>query len=480
MELSDIEPTFQTENETFECKSRLDREKTLGWLKTIDGFANSKGGVLFLGVEDKSYKLIGFSKEEIDGEKLFLFHEIKEHFDIAPSLYVEVIPYLIRGSKRFILKATIAEAEAKPLLLKYQGMPMAFIRRDGYTDSASSEEMMNLLLSSKQPSFDLAKTQEPFLSDNFKTLYAFYEQNTGKALKEKELASIGFFDQSGNLAQGAKLFEDDYDGGRTKIVCSVYKGNTRGDDEILSSISYEGNLVEDYRFAWDFVNQKMNRGFIKEGTRRIDYDAFPQRSLFEAIINALTHRDYLIRGSAIFIDLFRDRLVISSPGSLLGTLGEVKQTYRLDSFISRRRNELISDVFILCKAMEAKGTGLEKISDDYKDASPSQKPYIFCKNNQFSIVLPDLTVKEGVAQSEESLFLLSPITDSTKHDIQILSYCYQAPRSVKEITDEIGVSNSTFFRKNVLGNLLKQSYLLEKKDGNKKLYLTNTEKVERR
>lgn len=480
MDLSDIESSFQTENETFECKARLDREKTIGWLKTIDGFANAKGGTLFLGVEDKSYKLIGFGKDEIDGEKLFLFHEIKEHFDIAPSLFVEVIPYAIRGVKRFILKIAIGEAEAKPLILKYQGMPMTFIRRDGYTDSASSEEMMSLLLSSKKQAFELARTDEPFSPDNFRTLYAFYEQNTGRPLKEKELASIGFFDERGNLRQGARLFEDRYDEGRTKIVCSVYKGVTRGDDEILSSISYEGNLIADYHFAWDFINQKMNRGFIKEGTKRIDIDAFPQRSIFEALINALAHRDYLISGSAIFVDLFRDRLVISSPGSLFGSLGDMKQTYRLDSFISKRRNELISDVFILCKAMEAKGTGLEKISDDYKSASPLQKPYIFCKSNQFSIALPDLTVKEGVAQSEESLIPLTPIADSSKHDIAILSYCYQVPRSIKDITEKIGVSNSTFFRKNVIGNLLAQNYLLERKEGNAKLYLTNSEKVDRR
>ncbi len=68
----------------------------------------------------------------------------------------------------------------------------------------------------------------------------------------------------------------------------------------------------------------------------------------------------------------------------------------IDSFISKRRNELICDIFIMCKAMEDKGTGFEKILEDYKNVDLKYKPFIFAKNNQFSIVLPDLTNKDGV------------------------------------------------------------------------------------
>ena len=134
--------------------------------------------------------------------------------------------------------------------------------------------------------------------------------------------------------------------------------------------------------------------FYKKNTSRVDIDTFPKRSLFEAIINALAHRDYFLSGSAIFVDLFKNRLVISSPGSFFGT-GDMKKTYKLDSFISKRRNELICDIFIMCKAMEDKGTGFEKILEDYKNVDLKYKPFIFAKNNQFSIVLLDLTNKDG-------------------------------------------------------------------------------------
>lgn len=216
----------------------------------------------------------------------------------------------------------------------------------------------------------------------------------------------------------------------------------------------------------------MNHGFIKTSTNRKEVDSFPSRSLLEAIINALAHRDYLLDGSSIYVDLFKNRLTISSPGSILG-VEELKKTYDLESFISKRRNELISSVFVLCKVMESKGTGLEKIMSDYKDASDKHRPFIFSKNNQFSIVLPDLTSEIGVDIEMDSLRFLIPFEEGSKYDISILAFCYSKAKSIQEICDYLKISNSTFFRKNVLGNLLSQNLLEITKKGNASYLLTN-------
>ena len=46
-------------------------------------------------------------------------------------------------------------------------------------------------------------------------------------------------------------------------------------------------------------------------------DAYPQRALFEGIVNAIAHRDYFLDGTQIQVDMFKDRLEISSPGRFL-------------------------------------------------------------------------------------------------------------------------------------------------------------------
>lgn len=473
MLLKDIEKGWDFEDEQIEFKARLSHDNIMSWLKTVDGFANAKGGYFFLGVEDKTTKLIGFEIDEIDKEKLFFFNNLNQHFDILPETSTSVINYEINGKTRYLLKIKVNESPIKPLILKDKGMPMIFVRRDGFTNAATTEEIIRMSKSSTGfLSFDNQYSTIDFDINKFKALNQFYFNRTGKQLSNKELGSIGFYNQENKLSKGALLFEDGYSEELTKVVCSFYKGVTRGDDRIISSNTFSGNLIEDYQFIWDFIQARINHGFIKTSTSRKDIVSYPDRSLFEAIINALAHRDYLLSGTQISVDIFFNRIVITSPGSLFNT-GDLNPTYDLSSFISRRRNELVSSVFIISKAMEAKGTGFEKIQKDYQDADETHKPFIFSSNNQFSIVLPDLSCDLGADIPSESLELSKPIESQSKYDLRILAFCFSKDKSIKEIVDKLSLSNSTFFRKNVIDRLVNQEFLIKTNKGNKSFYTSN-------
>ncbi len=476
MTLNDLYKDIIAEDEQIECKARLDRTNPLGWLKTVDGFANAKGGFLFLGVEDKSGKLLGYELKDIDSEKLYFYHNLHDHFDILPEVTIDIVPYGEGEKKRYILKIHVLESSAKPLIMSWQGMPCVFKRRDGYTSAATAEELMQMSTQNKAVQFDQGVTNVVFKMEDFKTLSHFYEERLGTPLTEKKLAAIGFFDESKKLRNGALLFKDGYDGGASSVVCSIYEGFTRGDDRVLASNKFEGNLIDCFNYMFNFVMVQMNKGFIKKDTYRVDFDAFPRRSVFESLINALAHRDYFIHGSDIFVDLFKNRLVISSPGSIFKD-GSTKTTYQLDKLISCRRNTLVSSVFVLCNAMEAKGTGFEKILEDYKNGDDRHKPFIRSNATQFSITLPDLTYEGGVSIEEEALNVHGCIQNESRHDLKILVYCYSSYRSVKQIAESLGVSNSSFLRKNVIDNLVKQNFLLVKESGKEKLFLTNRELV---
>lgn len=475
MLLKDIDESWDIEGKQIEFKARLSRDNLMSWLKTVDGFANAKGGIIYLGVEDKTTKLIGFEIEALDKEKLFFFNMLNQHFETLPDITTSILSYEINGKIRYLLKIEIKPASLKPIILKDKGMPMVFMRRDGFTNPATTEELIRMSKSSTGfLSFDTQHTEVRFDLKEFKSLSDFYNQRVEKQLTEKKLGSIGFFEKEKMLNKGALLFKDGYRSELTKVVCSLYKGITRGDDCIVSSVSFSGNLIEDYQFIWDYIQPRINHGFVKQSTSRKDIISYPDRSLFEAIINSLAHRDYFLTGTQISIDIFVNRIVLTSPGSLFNT-GDLSPTYDLNSFISRRRNELISSVFILCKAMEAKGTGFEKIQKDYEDADAIHKPYIFSSNNQFSIVLPDLSCELGAEIPFESLQLSKPIQGQSKYDLQILSYCYSREKTITEIVNKIKLSNSTFFRRNVIERLVKQGFLIETKRGNKSAYVSNKE-----
>lgn len=127
--------------------------------------------------------------------------------------------------------------------------------------------------------------------------------------------------------------------------------------------------------------------------------------------------------------------------------------------------------------MEAKGTGFEKIMDDYKNYNEAHKPFIFTKNNQFSIVLADLTYEQGVDMDAESLCLLSPIINSTRFDLSILAFTYSKAKTIREISTHLKLSNSSFFRDKIIKNLVDQNFLIEKDIKNAKAYLCNRELV---
>lgn len=198
----------------------------------------------------------------------------------------------------------------------------------------------------------------------------------------------------------------------------------------------------------------MNHSIIKRDDGRINIDSYPARALFEGIINAVAHRDYYLDGTQIQVDIFKDRLEISSLGGFYR--GErLGKTYDLSGVISKRRNELITGVLVECNVMEAAGTGFDKIMEEYAQVDAAHKPYIFSTSDHFTLVLPDMTYENGVEDENIPQIVFAPVQGGTELDEKVLGFCYMKAHKVSEIAEFLGISNSTYLRKQVLGNLEK-------------------------
>ena len=89
---------------------------------------------------------------------------------------------------------------------------------------------------------------------------------------------------------------------------------------------------------------------------------YVERSYHEALINGLAHRDYLINGSEVHIDIYDDRMEIYSPGGMPdGSLIQERDPLTVPS---TRRNPILADVLNRLGYMERKGSGFEKIISD--------------------------------------------------------------------------------------------------------------------
>mgnify|MGYP002522214975 FL=1 len=155
MYLDEIIGEISLESNNSECKSILNRNDILGWLKTIAGFANADGGVLYIGVEDKTNKLIGFDRKDADNERNYLNNQINEHLSPRPQISISFLRYEVKKTERFVLKVEIPESAVKPIILKYKNIPSIFMRRDGFTNGATYEEIIEMSIKSKNTQYDL-------------------------------------------------------------------------------------------------------------------------------------------------------------------------------------------------------------------------------------------------------------------------------------------------------------------------------------
>ena len=477
MYLEELIEDVQVENDKLECKALLNRDDVIGWLKSIAGFANASGGEFYIGVEDKTNKLIGFDRIAVDNERNYFNNQVNEHLTPRPQMKISLVRYEVNEKERFIIRVCIEESAVKPVILKYKNVPSIFMRRDGFTNGATYEEIIEMSVKSKNTQYDILISDVKYDHNKISCLRDFYaEHNGGKELKEKALKSLGFVNEDGYLLNGAVLFLDDYNDKKTEVQCSVFSGFNKGSERIVTINRFNGNITSTIEYIMDFVTQRMNHSIIKLDDARINIDAYPARALFEGIINAVAHRDYYLDGTQIQVDIFKDRLEISSPGGFYR--GEkLGKTYDLSGVISKRRNELIAGVLVECNVMEAAGTGFDKIMEEYAQADDAHKPYIYSTSDHFTLVLPDMTYEKGVEDEKTPQLIFAPVPSGTELDEKVLSFCYLKAHKASEIAQHLGVSDSTYLRKQVIGNLEKYGYLEKSKVSRAAFYKTKAEMV---
>ena len=144
---------------------------------------------------------------------------------------------------------------------------------------------------------------------------------------------------------------------------------------------------------------------------RKNFEEYPTKAVREALVNAIIHRDYQIIGSEIHIDMYDDRLEITSPGGMLD--GSNIQDLDLTKIPSIRRNTIISDIFNRLHLMERRGSGITRIIESYFDFD--KKPMFSSGISNFTVVFPNkgyrdnrreiINVSENIVNDNDYFFI---------------------------------------------------------------------------
>lgn len=124
--------------------------------------------------------------------------------------------------------------------------------------------------------------------------------------------------------------------------------------------------------------------------KREEKSDYPYKAVREVLVNAVIHRDYQIQGAEIHVDMYDDRMEITSPGGMLN--GSRIQDLDILHVPSMRRNEIISDVFGRLHYMDRRGSGIGRIMNSYVEFVA--KPEFYSTDYYFFVILPNRSVAE--------------------------------------------------------------------------------------
>ncbi len=179
------------------------------------------------------------------------------------------------------------------------------------------------------------------------------------------MISFNIMDEQGRLTNAGALLADDSPIRHSRLFCTRWNGLDKGSSRIdtLDEGEYSGSVISLIENGEASIKRNSRLMWRKTANSREEMPEYVERSYHEALINAIAHRDYLVNGSEVHIDIFDDRLEIYSPGGMMdGTLIQ-----NIDPFTvpSKRRNPALADILERLGYMERKGSGFKKIINGY-------------------------------------------------------------------------------------------------------------------
>lgn len=320
--------------------------------RTMVAFANAKGGIIYLGVNDQGqfrpFRLTNRLKAQIQ--------DIANNLD--PRLFITCEDL---GKTVAIV---VKEGEDKP----YRCSDGFFLRSGAMNQKMSRDEIMDLALRINRIRFETlqeTRFQYPknFSKEAFENLVreSHLEATRSSMGEEDFLVSLGVAErQRGRLIfnhAGILFFAKDPQQflPQAKLSYARYRGITKTD--VVDRKIVTGTLPQ----QWEQAHQKLLfdvpvRYRLADQKTRQEIPSYPMRALEEAVINALIHRDYYEIGAEILIDFFSDRIEISNPGELPAHL-------KLENLGTKsiRRNSLIAELFYRVGKGERLGSGISRM-----------------------------------------------------------------------------------------------------------------------
>ena len=347
MKRADLDILVQEgEGAMLEYKERL----SASLARELVAFANTAGGRILLGVRDD-----GTIKGIDDANKLRARIQ-----NIARDCDPPVKVLVSRVGR--VTVVTVRESDAKPV----QCGDGFFWRQGAVTQKLSREEIRRFFQQAGAIRFDLSvcsrfRYPKDFDEDKFRDWLSKSTITQGGSTADI-LVNIEAAERAGgNLLfrnagvlffarEPRRFFNQAY------VTCLLFKGVSKM--HVLDRKDFDGGMVADIEDSLRFIERNTRTAYRIEKLQREEIPEYPMAALREAITNAVMHRDWFIEGANVFIEIYEDRIEVSSPGGL--PQGMLPEDLGIKSV---RRNPLIADLLHRIAFIEKAGTGIRRMRE---------------------------------------------------------------------------------------------------------------------
>ncbi|HQL05232.1 MAG TPA: putative DNA binding domain-containing protein [Treponemataceae bacterium] len=362
-----------TEGATLELKREYSEEIK----KTVVAFANTAGGVIYLGVNDDG-TVRGI--EKVDDELLRVSNAVRNSIKPDVTMFVSYIVEDIED--KAVIKITVQKGSSRPYYLTEKGLRPAgvYVRQGASCMPASESAIFKMIKETGGDTYEeLRSIQQKLTFSSLTREFASRNIPFGKHDRKR----LKLVNPDGMYTNLALLLSDQC---IHSVKAAVFEGV---DEEVFKDRKeFTGSLIQQLNDVYEFIDRYNKTRSVFHGLHREDSRDYPQAALREALLNALVHRDYAISAS-ILIHIFDDRLEIVSVGGLVHGLS--RDDILLG--VSSTRNENLSKVFYRLMLIEAYGAGLPRILNSYESLSCA--PQISVSDNAFKIVLPNVNYEKA-------------------------------------------------------------------------------------
>ena len=372
--------TILSEGESYTVEFKESADKTIA--SEVCAFANAAGGRIFIGVDD-SGNIVG--TDTSNSARSRLQDTINQ---IDPRLIVDITVH------DKIIVVIVPEGSNKPYACA-QGF---YLRTGPNSQKLERDSIIEFFQNEGQIRYDEIIRRDLLLTEKFdENAYKRYVR-TAKISdvhdRETILTNLNcavnvdgrfYFTNAGALF--FRKNDEDVKFRHAGIVCALYKGTEKA--IIIDAKELNGDVVSNIDDALTFLKRHLNITYKIETLRRQNILELPEGALREAIVNAVCHRNYFEKGARVMVEVFDDRVEITSPGGVCK--GITPENF---GKISITRNAIVASMLYRIDYIEQMGTGIKRMRNAAQEAGVEEPEFELI--DFFKVIFKRKTIDDAI------------------------------------------------------------------------------------